>query len=140
MNTLSRQATNALLTLAAVAAMAIGLHAQQPNVIFIISDDHDNAHLGFMGNEFVHTPNIDRLADAGTVFTRAHLTMSRCRPTLASFLSGRWPHQPRIYHNFGKLKLDPTDSLPNLLKEAGYATYVEGKYWEGAPRRRGVTH
>ncbi len=40
--------------------------AGQPNIVFIISDDHDNEHLGFMGNETVHTPNLDRL-EAGEV-------------------------------------------------------------------------
>ena len=66
--------------------------------------------------------------------------MSRCHPTLASFLSGRWPHQTGIYYNFGTKKLAPGNSLPNLLKDAGYATYVEGKYWEGNPNAMGFTH
>lgn len=114
--------------------------AEQPNIVFIISDDHDNEHLGFMGNEAVHTPNLDRLAKSGAVFTTAHLPMSRCHPTLASFLSGRWPHQSGIYYNFGTAKLSPRNSLPSLLRDAGYATYVEGKYWEGDPREMGFTH
>lgn len=114
--------------------------AEQPNIIFIISDDHDYAHLGFMGSEIVHTPNLDRLARGGTIFTTAHLPMSRCHPTLASFLSGRWPHQTGIYYNFGTEPLAPVDTLPQLLRDAGYATYVEGKYWEGQPRRMGFTH
>jgi len=113
---------------------------QRPNIVFIISDDHDNEHLGFMGNKAVHTPTLDGLAKQGTVFTCAHLPMSRCHPTLASFLSGRWPHQTGIYYNFGTKKLDPKNSLPNLLRDAGYATYVEGKYWEGHPREMGFTH
>ena len=124
------------LSLSAASATA----ANQPNVVLIISDDHDHEHLGFMGNAYVHTPTLDRLAEAGTVFTTAHLPMSRCHPTLASFLSGRWPHQTGIYYNFGTKKLDPHNSLPNLLKKAGYATYVEGKYWEGDPREMGFTH
>ena len=66
--------------------------------------------------------------------------MSRCHPTLASFLSGRWPHQTGIYFNFGTQRLDPTNSLPRLLRDVGYATYVEGKYWEGDPREMGFTH
>lgn len=112
---------------------------EQPNIVFIISDDHDNEHLGFMGNEAVHTPNLDRLAKSGAIFTTTHLPMSRCHPTLASFLSGRWPHQSGIYYNYGTAKLSPTNSLPKLLRDAGYATYVEGKYWEGDPREMGFT-
>ncbi len=112
----------------------------RPNFVFIISDDQDNEHLGFMGNPAVHTPTIDGLANAGAVFTTAHLPMSRCHPTLASFLSGRYPHQSGIYYNFGTKRLSPENSLPNLLKSAGYATFVDGKYWEGDPRAMGFTH
>ncbi len=129
--------------LASIALLATGCAEdipKQPNIVFIISDDHDNEHLGFMGNDFVYTPNLDRLAQAGTVFTRTHLPMSRCHPTLASFLSGRWPHQSGIYFNFGTGYLEPTNSLPSLLRDVGYATYAEGKYWEGDPKTMGFTH
>ncbi|MEK6247698.1 MAG: sulfatase-like hydrolase/transferase, partial [Planctomycetales bacterium] len=122
------------------AAAAEQPNAEQPNIVFLISDDHDNEHLGFMGNETVHTPNLDQLALEGAVFTRAHLPMSRCRPTLGSFLSGRWPHQSGVYYNYGSRRLSTENSLPNLLKAVGYATYVEGKYWEGDPRSMGFTH
>ena len=126
----------ALLALLASPAGAAG----EPNIVYIISDDQDFDHLGFMGHSLVHTPTLDRLASAGTVFTTAHLPMSRCHPTLASFLSGRWPHQSGIYYNYGEKQLEPKNSLPSLLKKAGYATYVEGKYWEGDPRAMGFTH
>lgn len=114
--------------------------AEKPNIVYVISDDHDYEHLGFMGNKFVHTPTLDRMANDGAVFETAHLPMSRCHPTLASFLSGRWPHQTGIYYNYGEKKLSPENSLPNQLKGAGYATYVEGKFWEGDPRVMGFTH
>ena len=143
MNDFRRQATSVCVLLAVIASAPLVrpvFAGEQPNIVLIISDDHDNQHLGFMGNKIVHTPNLDRLAQGGTVFTRAHLPMSRCHPTLASFLSGRWPHQTGVYHNFGTKKLDPANSLPRLLKGAGYVTYVEGKYWEGDPREMGFTH
>lgn len=130
------------LTMLAFLALGLsqGIAADRPNVVLIISDDHDYEHLGFMGNTYVHTPTLDRLAERGTVFTTAHLPMSRCHPTLASLLSGRWPHQTGIYYNYGSRPLAPEGSLPNLLKEAGYATYIGGKYWEGLPRAMGFTH
>lgn len=130
----------ALVLTATLNVLASSATAERPNFVFIVSDDHDFEHLGFMGNTTVHTPAIDRLAEAGTVFTHAHLPMSRCHPTLASFLSGRWPHQSGIYYNYGPRPLDPAGSLPRLLSKAGYATYVEGKYWEGDPREMGFTH
>ncbi len=128
------------------------LAAGKPNIVLIISDDHDNQHLGFLGNRVVRTPNIDSLAKAGTVFNTCHLTATRCRPSLASLLSGRLPHQTGIYANYhksnnrgnqdieGEKMLDPNLSLPNLLKRAGYVTYVSGKYWEGDPAAMGFTH
>ena len=126
--------------------------SEQPNIVLIISDDQDNEHLGFMGNPVVRTPNWDRLAEQGTVFTTCHLTASRCRPSLASLLSGRLPHQSGIYANYhkertggnndidGEKMLDPKNSLPRLLAKAGYATYGSGKYWEGEARAMGFTH
>jgi uncharacterized sulfatase len=123
-----------------VAQDAADSRPSKPNIVFIISDDQDYEHLGFMGNDFVHTPTLDRLARDGTVFTTAHLPMSRCHPTLASFLSGRWPHQSGVYFNYGARELSTENSLPNLLKDAGYATYVEGKHWDGDPRAMGFTH
>lgn len=128
----------ALENTAAAAPRASG--TSRPNIVLIISDDHDNEHLGFLGSREAYTPQLDRLARQGTVFRLAHLPMSRCHPTLASFLSGRWPHQTGIYYNYGTKTLSPENSLPNLLQEAGYATYVEGKYWEGDPRQMGFTH
>ncbi len=111
-----------------------------PNIVFIIADDMDYEHFGFMGSQTAKTPAIDRLAESGFTFSTAHLPMSRCHPTLASFLSGRYPHQSGIYYNYGTAKLSPENSLPNQLKAAGYATFVTGKYWEGDPREMGFTH
>ncbi|MFT7617956.1 MAG: alkaline phosphatase D [Planctomycetota bacterium] len=112
----------------------------RPNIVFIISDDHDYEHFGFVGHPLLKTPAIDALANSGTVFTTAHLPMSRCRPTLASMLSGLHPHQSGIYYNYGQKSLSPVNTLPSLLKEKGYATFGAGKFWEGDARRMGFTH
>ena len=109
----------------------------RPNIVLIISDDQDYEHLGFMGNTLVETPAIDTLAKEGVVFPVAHVTMSRCRPSLASLLTGRWPHQTEVYDNTSARRLGTEGSLPNLLKQAGYATFVGGKYWEGRTRAMG---
>lgn len=113
---------------------------QRPNFVLIISDDQDYTHFGFMGHKLARTPTLDSLAEAGAVFPVAHLPMSRCRPALASLLCGRHPHQSGVYFNYGSGALSATSSLPSLLKEAGYATFAQGKYWEGDPRRMGFTH
>ena len=113
----------------------------RPNIVLIISDDQDNEHFGFVGSDIAHTPSLDKLASAGTVFENCYLTSSRCRPSLATLLSGRRPHNNGIFANFSHPEdLDPTGSLPNLLKDAGYVTYGSGKYWEGDLKAMGFTH
>ncbi len=110
---------------------------QRPNIVLILADDQDYEHFGFMGHPSVHTPTLDSLAREGVVFTQACVPVSRCRPSLASLLSGRWPHQHGMFFNEGRGALDPTNSLPNLLRDAGYTTYLAGKYWESDPAAMG---
>lgn len=111
----------------------------RPNLVLIVSDDQDYEQLGFMGHAQVHTPSLDALARAGSVFPVAHVTMSRCRPTLAGLLDGRFPHQNGIFYNRGERNLSPEQALPRLLRDAGYATFQGGKFWEGDPRDFGFT-
>jgi arylsulfatase A-like enzyme len=103
----------------------------RPNIVLLISDDHDYEHLGFMGSDVALTPAIDQLAEQGVVFDIAYVPSSRCRPSLAALLSGRWPHQSGIATNQGGARLAPDNALPMLLANAGYATYLGGKFWEG---------
>jgi uncharacterized sulfatase len=123
-----------------------------PNIVLLISDDGDYEHFGFMGSRIARTPALDRLAESGTVFPRTYVPAPLCRPSLASLLSGRLPHQHGIYSNYlerdgisnpsgglDTITLDPTNSLPNRLKAAGYATYATAKFWEGDARRMGFT-
>src|SRR5210317_2306630 len=62
------------------------------NVLFIISDDLTYTALSSYGNEVCRTPNIDRLAESGTRFTRAYCQGTYCGPSRASFMSGYYPH------------------------------------------------
>ncbi len=62
-----------------------------PNVIFILVDDLGWRDVGFMGSRFYETPNIDRLAAGGVVFTQAYAAAAVCSPTRASILTGRYP-------------------------------------------------
>lgn len=105
----------------------------RPNIVLLIADDQDWEHLGFLGHELAPTPTLDALAAHGCVFPTAYVTMSRCRPSLASLLSGLAPHEHGITFNRGSRTLDPARALPALLAEAGYATFLGGKFWEGDP-------
>ena len=110
---------------------------KRPNLVLIVADDMDYEHCGFLGNPLAQTPTLDALAREGCVFPVGYVPMSRCRPSLAALLSGRFPHQNGIYENQSGRTLTRRDSLPNLLKAAGYATFQGGKFWEGSPLSMG---
>lgn len=104
-----------------------------PNIVLLISDDHDWQQFGFMGASPSPTPALDELAAGGLLFTEGS-TAPRCRPALAGLLSGRHPHQSGFYSNASRRVLRGPNLLPKLLSGAGYACYAEGKFWEGSPR------
>src|ERR1700712_4880916 len=66
----------------------------KPNIVVILADDMGYSDLGCFGSE-IHTPNIDSLAQEGVAFPEFY-NQSRCCPTRATLLTGRWPHQVGI--------------------------------------------
>jgi arylsulfatase A-like enzyme len=154
-----------LLAGAAVLGMAAFARAADcgPNVVLIISDDQAWTDYGFMGHRHIRTPNIDRLASQGLVFKRGYVPSSLCSPSLASILTGLYPHQHKVTSNdpplppgkSGQAALgDPTylaqrqevigyfdhlSSLPRLLAGQGYTSFQAGKWWGGNYRRGGFT-
>jgi len=119
-----------------------------PNVVVIISDDQGYEDYGFMGHSVIQTPNLDRLADESLLFTRGYVTTALCSPSLASMLTGLYPHEHGITGNDpikGQNRKDWIQAfgekaqLPALLKEAGYLSMHTGKYWQGNPALSGFT-
>jgi uncharacterized sulfatase len=138
-----------------------------PNIVLIISDDQAWTDYGFMGHEHIRTPNLDRLARESLTFTRGHVPVSMCRPSLSTIVTGLYPHQHRIvgndpllpealrdqprhvqYRDLGYLKtradyvahIDRVPTLAGILADAGYLSHQSGKWWEGDFRRGGFTH
>jgi len=68
-----------------------------PNVVFILMDDMGWRDVGFMGNAFVDTPHLDRLAKRGLVFTQAYASAPNCAPTRACLMSGQTTPRHGIY-------------------------------------------
>ena len=73
--------------------------ANRPNIVLIISDDQAYRDFGFMGNTQVNTPHLDRLAKQSAFFPNGYVPSSVCSPSLATLLTGRFPHQHGIHFN-----------------------------------------
>ena len=135
---------SALLLLAAPCS----LPAKPPNVVMIISDDQAWTDFGFMGHETIRTPHLDRLASQSAVFPRGYVPSSLCRPSLATMITGLYPHQHGIVGNDPPPGTDRgemlkhirrTPTLPKLLAKEGYVSLQTGKWWEGAASEGGFT-
>ena len=114
--------------LLAVAALATAPAAEKPNILLVLLDDLGYSDLGCYGGE-IATPNIDALAKSGLRFT--HLANSaRCCPTRASLLTGIHPAQAGIPDFDGKLSPNSA-TLAEVLRSAGYKTYMAGKWHVG---------
>jgi arylsulfatase A-like enzyme len=111
----------------AVAATGAG---RRPNIIFILSDDHAYQAIGAYGSHLAETPNIDRIAREGAVFTRAMVTNSICGPSRASLLTGKYSHKNGYTLNEKKFNTDQP-VFPSLLRDKGYQTAWIGKWHLG---------
>ena len=100
--------------------------AQRPNILFIMTDQHRWDCVGANGNEWIKTPNLDRLAAGGANFTHAFVQSPVCVPSRVSFFTGRYPHTHRNRVNYTPLARSEV-LLQERLKKAGYATASVGK-------------
>ncbi|MCY1720002.1 sulfatase [Prolixibacteraceae bacterium Z1-6] len=125
----------------------------RPNVVFILADDLGYHDLSFAGSKYYETPNIDKIADEGTVFTNGYAACQVCSPSRASIMTGKFPARHGITDWIGARtgqdwrksghnnKLLPAEyklnlaaeytTLPEALKEVGYKTFFAGKWHLG---------
>ncbi len=109
--------------------------AAQPNILFILSDDHSYPFLGAYGNKDVRTPNIDKLASEGMRFDRMFATSPSCVPARAGLMTGRSPIAVHMGRFTSPLPVDIV-ALPDLLREqGGYFVGVGGRdyHLDGPP-------
>jgi arylsulfatase A-like enzyme len=100
---------------------------QRPNILFIYSDDHAQHAISAYGSAINQTPQIDRLAREGMLFTNSFVTNSICGPARATVLTGKYSHRNGFAQNDQSFDGDqPT--VPKMLRQAGYQTAIIGKW------------
>lgn len=137
---------------------ALTAEKASPNVILIISDDQGFTDFGFMGSQIAQTPNLDRIASEGLLYTRGYV-MPVCSPSLGCLLTGQLPHVHGItgndlsdtdietLHAKGKMDRSPLTHrllenpilLSKELTESGYLTFQTGKLWNVTAEEIGFT-
>ena len=133
---------------------------EQPNIIYILADDLGYGELGVFGQKIIETPNIDALAKNGMIFTDHYSGSPVCAPSRSVFITGQhtghtpirgndewgergdtWNYQAMFDNPFleGQRPIpDSTITIAEVLKSAGYATGMVGKWGLGAPTTEGL--
>src|SRR4051812_37566603 len=136
-----------LSAIALTLALTLPTPAAPPNVVLVVGDDQGWTDYGFMGHEHVKTPHLDKLASEGLLFKRGYVPSSLCRASLATMITGLFPHQHLVTSNdppipkgltaaqankdAGYLKLrqemtalfEKSPTLPKLLEKEGYVSF-----------------
>ena len=154
-----------LLTAGALLCVASAAAQQKPNILFILCDDMGYGDLACYGQKYIRTPNIDKLASQGMLFTQAYAGSPVSAPSRASLMTGQhtghtwvrgnreyWPKAGTVKYgdntDYALVGQEPYDSahiiLPEIMKGNGYRTGMFGKWaggYEGScstPDKRGV--
>ncbi|MCU0402423.1 MAG: sulfatase-like hydrolase/transferase [Algoriphagus sp.] len=108
-----------------------------PNVIFILADDLGYGDLGFLGQSYIETPNLDRLAREGMFFTNHYSGAPVCAPSRSALITGLHTGHTPVRGNFevqpeGQYPMpDTLQTLSKIFQQAGYATGAFGKWGLG---------
>lgn len=104
----------------------------RPNILLIMTDQHQANALSVMGNKDLKTPNLDKLASNGMLFNNAYVTFPLCTPSRSSMFTGKMPHSLGVNSNInGENSIESKDKnlmLAHVLKAAGYDCAYGGKW------------
>ncbi|WP_166521613.1 sulfatase-like hydrolase/transferase [Zobellia amurskyensis] len=117
---------------------------EAPNILVILLDDAGYVDFGFMGSKDLSTPEIDKLASSGTIFTDAHVSATVCAPSRAGLLTGKYQQRFGFEANgTGGIGLsNDVETMADVFNHNGYNTYAIGKWHLGEepsdhPNQRG---
>ena len=111
--------------------------ASRPNVVLIMSDEHDPATMGCYGDRLGTTPNLDALAARGVLFENAYTPCPLCQPARLAFTGVRYPSRIGAWTNSCRLPRDGVPSLADAINAAGYRSLLCGKMHFPAGERYG---
>ena len=111
---------------------------RRPNIIFVVADDLGYGELGCYGQALIRTPNLDRMAAEGVRFTDCYAGSTVCAPSRCALMTGRHTGHCHVRGN-ALVPLRPEDlTVAEVLKGAGYATGLIGKWGLGEPKTTGL--
>lgn len=99
---------------------------EKPNIVIILSDQHNAGILGCNGDRYIKTPHIDKLAANGVNFRSSYCPAPLCVPSRMSFLTGRLPYKTKVFNNHQALHSD-NPTLAHTITNAGYETLLAGR-------------
>ena len=111
----------------------------RPNILVVMSDEHNVNVTGCYGNRIVQTPNMDRLAARGITFDAAYTNSPLCVPCRLSFTAGKYISRVGAWTNSCELPSPDYPSLPRIMNAAGYESFLCGKMHYAHDRRYGFT-
>ncbi|MCM8541393.1 MAG: arylsulfatase [Lentisphaeraceae bacterium] len=132
-----------------VCVLLFSLHvqaAQKPNIIYILADDLGYADVGFNGQKYIRTPNIDQMRKEGMSFTQHYSGSTVCAPSRSCLMTGQHTGRTRVRGNGPGHLLEEDITVAQVLKKAGYKTACIGKWGlgtyndAGAPDKKGFDH
>ncbi len=112
---------------------------KKPNILWIMSDEHNATVAGCYGNKIVQTPNIDSLARQGITFDAHYCNSPLCVPSRLSLTAGKYASRVDVWGLTSELPSPDIASLPRVLNSAGYESFLCGKQHYDYSRRYGFT-